>query len=205
MIDINYSHPRTDLSDLQARLMLAGVAVSDWQPATVYQVMGLHAGYQVSFDEVEADSVQWFSALGAFVDVQSLNDLDGYSEVDRARDEKTYENSNLLRLREPAPSVAPIEQPDESSQILCYLVTRNARGQTIIEVTVDFMMQSSDGNGNAYHRVTSEKSGPGGLLQLPLVRGARYKMQGPSAATLAVEFTVPTSGESYELPDVIVS
>lgn len=64
--EITYSYPIPGVADLQARLMLAGTAVTDWVVATAYTIETIHAGYLATFAdvggaEVEADAVQWVS------------------------------------------------------------------------------------------------------------------------------------------------
>lgn len=71
-MEIKYTYPISGVADLQARLMLDGVAVSEWKAATAYTIQGIHAGYVVEFEDTEADAVQWSSASQELADEKAL-------------------------------------------------------------------------------------------------------------------------------------
>lgn len=72
-MEIKYTYPIAEVNDLQARLMLDGVAVSDWETATAYTIQGIHAGYVVEFEDVEANAIQWSSASQDLADEKALS------------------------------------------------------------------------------------------------------------------------------------
>lgn len=94
MHEIKYTYPIADVTDLQARLMLDGAAVSDWVTATAYAIQDIHAGYVVELDDVDADAVQWASASQELADEKALPapvDLGDMPEkIDYIYDKFTY-------------------------------------------------------------------------------------------------------------------
>lgn len=93
MIEITYPYPIAGVTDLEARLTLAGAAVTgaDWQTGTAVAIRGTHAGYEWVFADTEADTVELFSVSQVFateialplkVNLQPVLDAITANEVD---------------------------------------------------------------------------------------------------------------------------
>lgn len=72
MIQIKYQYPISGVADLEARLMLDDVAMSDWEPMAAYEIEEIHAGYEFEFPDTEADAVQFSSISQSLADEQEL-------------------------------------------------------------------------------------------------------------------------------------
>lgn len=71
-MQIKYTYPISGVIDLQARLMLSDIAVSDWVTASEYAIQTIHAGYIAEFDDMDADAVQWASPSQGIADEKAL-------------------------------------------------------------------------------------------------------------------------------------
>lgn len=99
-----------------------------------------------------------------------------------------------------------ITPPAAPGNIVGYTVTRNADGTAKAGVTLKYYIDdptpTGSGDGSAWWRRTqSAVSDTDGLVQIQMVKGAKYQVQWPDGKNVAI--TAPTTGSSFELSEIV--
>jgi hypothetical protein len=94
-----------------------------------------------------------------------------------------------------------IGAPADPSQITAYVTTRNAQGLAQPHAAITFQLVTAPGSDSYKTAPFTAKSDTTGLLQVALRLGATYRAKRAGGAWVAV--TVPSSGTSFNLPQIL--
>lgn len=96
-----------------------------------------------------------------------------------------------------------ISPPADPAQTTGYLTTYDGQGNVAPETEITFWLMAIDADGRSYSvRNFTATSDANGLLEVALVREAKYRARRDATSPIEVEFTTPDE-PTYELPTIL--